>query len=375
MYETLAAGTVNRTVTTQDLNIPDPPAGADPQMAAGFNAGAVARASSPAAPGTANIARAILNPATSIPLASAVGPWSVIRGPSPTVSVPTISQASPEPTLVTQDLDHETLRERLLTTPDTGRVLDAALADLVTRADPALNVEVGGTSGVQRLPGTRHVEDGTTPKRIPTDRIDPAEFARPVELPHHNRPVKHGFIRKDSPPDALLDDLAADAVGFPGRLPIAVDAITRSEIMPERGEGLAKLAAILVVAGSWGYRAHFRGVTSWPAGTPRYRKESELFLARRRSGTHGGPPRQAIRPDRGAGDSTRHPSPGESHLNSRPDPQQRAAIFRHGCLASIVALRKALFPVYGRARLPQRRSSATLSELTVAFVLSCSRVN
>ena len=35
MYETLAAGVADRTVTTQDLNIPDPPDGADPQMAAG----------------------------------------------------------------------------------------------------------------------------------------------------------------------------------------------------------------------------------------------------------------------------------------------------------------------------------------------------
>ena len=37
MYETLAAGVADRTVTTQDLNIPDPPEGADPQMAAGFH--------------------------------------------------------------------------------------------------------------------------------------------------------------------------------------------------------------------------------------------------------------------------------------------------------------------------------------------------
>jgi hypothetical protein len=37
MYETLAAGVANRTVTTQDLNIPDPPEGADPQRAAGFH--------------------------------------------------------------------------------------------------------------------------------------------------------------------------------------------------------------------------------------------------------------------------------------------------------------------------------------------------
>jgi hypothetical protein len=37
MYETLSAGMADRTVTVQDLNIPDPPAGADPQMAAGFH--------------------------------------------------------------------------------------------------------------------------------------------------------------------------------------------------------------------------------------------------------------------------------------------------------------------------------------------------
>jgi hypothetical protein len=36
MYETLATGVANRAVTVQDLNIPDPPSGADPQKAAGF---------------------------------------------------------------------------------------------------------------------------------------------------------------------------------------------------------------------------------------------------------------------------------------------------------------------------------------------------
>ncbi len=42
MYETLTAGVADRTVTTQDLNVPDPPDDADPQMAAGFNPAAVA---------------------------------------------------------------------------------------------------------------------------------------------------------------------------------------------------------------------------------------------------------------------------------------------------------------------------------------------
>jgi hypothetical protein len=40
MYGTLAAATVNRTMTVADLNIPDPPGGSDPLTAAGWQAGA-----------------------------------------------------------------------------------------------------------------------------------------------------------------------------------------------------------------------------------------------------------------------------------------------------------------------------------------------
>src|SRR5262249_61584866 len=36
MYQTLATGVADRTPTAQDLNIPDPPQGADPQTAARF---------------------------------------------------------------------------------------------------------------------------------------------------------------------------------------------------------------------------------------------------------------------------------------------------------------------------------------------------
>jgi hypothetical protein len=44
MYEILAAGMADRTVTVADLNIPDPPKDADPQMAAGFHLGTTAMA-------------------------------------------------------------------------------------------------------------------------------------------------------------------------------------------------------------------------------------------------------------------------------------------------------------------------------------------
>ena len=49
MYEVLASRVADRTVTTQDLNIPDPPAGADPQMAAGSRPGPIVGLPAPAA--------------------------------------------------------------------------------------------------------------------------------------------------------------------------------------------------------------------------------------------------------------------------------------------------------------------------------------
>jgi hypothetical protein len=68
MYEILAAGVAARTVTTQDLNIPDPPEGADPQIAAGFRFD-----STPAAPAPTGVVVALasgssLSPAGLMPL-------------------------------------------------------------------------------------------------------------------------------------------------------------------------------------------------------------------------------------------------------------------------------------------------------------------
>jgi hypothetical protein len=73
----------------------------------------------------------------------------------------------------------------------------------------------------------------------------------------------------------LLDELAAAAVGSLGRLAVPTDPFARPETPQEPGKGLAKWAATLIVAGSWGHRARSRGVTRRPAGRPRERKESE----------------------------------------------------------------------------------------------------
>jgi hypothetical protein len=73
----------------------------------------------------------------------------------------------------------------------------------------------------------------------------------------------------------VLDELSAEVAGWPGRTAVPADPIARPETPQVPGKGLAKWAAALVVAGSWGHRARFRCVTIRPAGRPRERKETE----------------------------------------------------------------------------------------------------
>jgi hypothetical protein len=79
----------------------------------------------------------------------------------------------------------------------------------------------------------------------------------------------------DTMSDRWLDEVAAAVVRSAGRVAVPADPIARSETPPGPGAGLARLAATLVVAGSWGHRPRFRRVTSRQAGRPRERKESE----------------------------------------------------------------------------------------------------
>jgi virginiamycin B lyase len=270
MYEVLATATVRRTPTAADLDIPEAPAGADPELAARFNAGAVARPSSPVAPAVSVVWGTV--PSTAL----ASGQWSVVSGQSPAFSIPTSAPVGLEPTLVVQGGDHDQRRELSMTAPDTGRVLDSALRDLVTDADRwrGEGADAEGTDG-RALRGAGDVEDNPAPERIPPDRTDPAETARPVGLPLPVRPSERGLIRMDAMCDSVLDELAAATVGWPGLMAVPVDPVARPAAPPEPSVGLAKLAATLIVAGSWGHCGRFRGVTSRPAGRPRYRKDPE----------------------------------------------------------------------------------------------------
>jgi hypothetical protein len=267
MYQTLATHTADRTPTAQDLNIPDPPAGAEPQLAAGFRPGPVVGLSSPAAPVAS---AAVLGPGPV--LGSQLSVLSSHR--LPVAGAPTGLQDGPEASLVVRGPAHETRRDFASTGPDADPVLDAALADLVTDTDPSRSERADGTTDVLGRPAERDVEDGTGTEPSRADRIDPTGFARPVELPLRVRPVERGVIRPGSRFDAAPGELAA-AIGW--RRPMAVlgDPIVWPADPREPGEALAKLAATLIVAGSWGHRAGFRGITSRPAERPRERKQSE----------------------------------------------------------------------------------------------------
>jgi hypothetical protein len=277
MYETLASGGADRTVTVADLNIPDPPAGADPQRAAGFrfDSGSPTLASgSFAAYSGPSLSLVRLMPLTQA-VAGVSGQWSTVTGGWPVVGGPAGSPIGPEPTLVVQGHDEDNGRELALSGPEAVPVRDSALAHLVTDADHSRGEDAEETSGVRVLPGSWDVPDDTGPERIRSHPTDPGEFVRPVEPPLRVRPVERDLIAMDSISDALLDELAVAAIGLACRLPVPADSIARPESPQESGKGLAKLAATLIFAGSWGHRAHSRGVTSGPVGRPRYRKDPE----------------------------------------------------------------------------------------------------
>ena len=276
MYETLAPGVADRTVTAQDLNIPDSPDGADPQMAAGLVPGSATLPASPIARAAVPVAVAVVIPGPSglPPLPSTSSQWPVVSGQGPAAGTPTGSQAGPGPTLVVQGVDDEGARALSSTGPDADRVLDAALTHLVTGADPSRGERTDGTTQLKVLPAEGDVEDGTGMEPIRSDRIDPTEFARPVELPLRIRPVERGVIRPGSRTDAAPDELAA-AVGWRWPMGVPGDPIARPANPREPGEALAKLGTALIVAGSWGHRARFRGATSRRAGRPRERERSE----------------------------------------------------------------------------------------------------
>jgi hypothetical protein len=112
MHGTLAPGVADRTVTTDDLNIPDPPQGADPQIAAGFHFGtpAVATPQTAFVPAIAQGANGtslwsvVGGPLMVAQRSLASGQWSVVSGQ-------TSAGGGAQASVVFQDLDHESALE------------------------------------------------------------------------------------------------------------------------------------------------------------------------------------------------------------------------------------------------------------------------
>jgi hypothetical protein len=199
MYETLAAGVADRTPTTQDLNIPDPPEGADPQMAAGF-----APASTPLVLSTNGFATALgsgpnPNPAGLMPLppagatSSSSVQFSVLSFQGSATGSQTNSQVGPGSSLVVQGMDpegeHSPIPWLHSDSTDLSPPLDLPLLPAELSVQPAADPQIGAEHHL-RLDGT--------------DRGD-----EPVGIP--------SGLHTDPPADSALNELASEMVLMQGR--------------------------------------------------------------------------------------------------------------------------------------------------------------
>ena len=225
MFETLAAGVADRTVTTQDLNIPDPPEGADPQSAAGFHYVSIAPALSPNGYAAALSSGPNAGPAGRMPLLAAgvtsIGQWSVVSGQWPAARSQSNSQADSELSLVPQTTDREN-------------------------------------------------ERGLTPRLAPasTDDIRELDLLEQPVFEHSVVCQRASLVR-----DFVLDELAADSVGWREEIaarttcvpalpvvvvshnPVPIDLMRQQDRPRTPGGFTARLAVILLAAGYCGYGA------------------------------------------------------------------------------------------------------------------------
>jgi hypothetical protein len=264
MYATLATAVAVRTVDTQDLNVPDPPEGADPQLAAGSWLGSLAGLAVPHAAPVAPFM--VFRPAAVMPLpSSSSGPLSVLAGPSPSVAGPTGLRLGPEPTLAALAPRHDQGRELPTTGPQAGPMLDSTLTDLAANADRASDGVNGRADDVLIRTCGENAQDRFALGANRSHVALPAPRSRRAEI----RVVGNDVLGRQLPAvpvsGMVLDELAVEAVG----------QTSGAAIVGGPGGGLAKLGATLIVAASWRHHWRFKGVTSRPSGRPRDRKKSE----------------------------------------------------------------------------------------------------
>jgi hypothetical protein len=190
MYEILAAGVADRTVTTQDLNIPDPPAGADPQMAAGFHSGA-ATGSSPSGQGASAAGFHSVpgpGPVALMPLpaggAASSAQWPSVSGQPPAAGGQAILPVGTGPSLIVQG-----------TAGEPGRGL---IPQLVARPDDGSQADLEPSSGRER-----------------TDRE--GEPVPILSLTEHRNSCRLSVVSCQSGEiDSVLDEVAAELIRVRG---------------------------------------------------------------------------------------------------------------------------------------------------------------
>jgi sugar lactone lactonase YvrE len=250
MYQTLAAGAALRTVTTQDLNIPDPPEGADPQRAAGFNfvastdfsapngtADALGSTSTPSAVGLIPLPPAA---GTSTPLSTGFPPrplaWSFSR---PVVNSP----EAREHLAVLQESDQEGVdgpaRSKARSDRLTAPVLDELAADLVFS---------------QRL--TRLWDDGKPSVGGREGSGAPFRARGSVPATRHTQPAAYSSAGSQSPRSALENGTSPGMGLAPVRQILAGELPAQEDDAPRRPDrATARLVDLLLAAGLCGYGA------------------------------------------------------------------------------------------------------------------------
>ncbi len=171
-----------------------------------------------------------------------------------------------------QGLDEATGRGQALSRRHAGLLLDTVLADLVTDSD---RVPVGLDSGTDEAvpgPDTWDTLDRLGPDGSRSDHGRPAPVPRSIELPQ----VEEGFIERRVPAvpvsDALLDEMAAAAVGWIGRTADETGGLSAPRLRTRRtaadpadgigencgsgetGGPMARLTVALLAGGLWNYR-------------------------------------------------------------------------------------------------------------------------
>jgi hypothetical protein len=149
-----------RTPSAQDLNIPDPPEDADPQIAAGFNPDSAATSFAQMAHPAAADPAAGISAAGVVSSASSGGQWTGAIAPSGT-------PAGPEQSLVVPRTDDGNLPGRSLSRSGAGLELDTILADLLGDVDHSRDRVEGGTDEARPLPGAGVATDGPGAGRNP----------------------------------------------------------------------------------------------------------------------------------------------------------------------------------------------------------------